>query len=46
MTGPWRPGPAACRTRREPRAEPDYAALYRELKRKGITLRLLWHEYK
>jgi transposase len=33
-------------TQWEARAEPDYAALYRELKRRGVTLQLLWHEYK
>ena len=26
-------------------AEPDYAALHQELKRKGVTLQLLWAEY-
>ena len=25
--------------------EPDYAAMHRELKRKGVTLQLLWSEY-
>lgn len=28
------------------RAEPDWAAVHRELKRKGVTLTLLWDEYK
>lgn len=27
-------------------AAPDFAAVHRELKRKGVTLELLWHEYK
>lgn len=27
------------------RIEPDYAHIHRELKRKGVTLMLLWHEY-
>ena len=26
--------------------EPDYAAMYQELKRKGVTKQLLWEEYK
>lgn len=29
-----------------PRPMPDWAALQRELRRKGVTLRLLWLEYK
>ncbi len=28
------------------RVEPDYAAMHKELKRKGITKQLLWDEYK
>lgn len=28
------------------RAEPDWAVVHRELKRKGVTLTLLWDEYK
>ena len=28
------------------RPEPDWPAVYRELKRKGVTLQLLWDEYK
>jgi len=28
------------------RATPDWAAVHRELKRKGVTLALLWQEYK
>jgi len=28
------------------RAEPDWAEVHRELKRKGVTLMLLWQEYK
>jgi transposase len=28
------------------RALPDFAALYRELKRRGVTLALLWQEYR
>ncbi|BCG97322.1 putative transposase y4bL/y4kJ/y4tB [Mesorhizobium sp. 131-2-1] len=27
-------------------SEPDWAAIARELKRKGVTLALLWHEYR
>ncbi|AIO71740.1 MULTISPECIES: IS21 family transposase [Pseudomonadota] len=27
------------------RIEPDYAAMHRELRRKGVTLQLLWEEY-
>lgn len=27
-------------------AEPDYATIHTELKRKGVTLRLLWEEYR
>jgi transposase len=29
-----------------PRPLPDWAAVHRELKRKGVTLMLLWEEYK
>jgi len=29
-----------------PRPEPEYAVLHRELRRKGVTLELLWQEYK
>jgi transposase len=29
-----------------PYTEPDYAALHTQLKRKGVTLRLLWEEYR
>ena len=29
-----------------PRPEPDWAAVHHELKRKGVTLFLLWQEYK
>ncbi len=36
------PGPPG----RATRAAPDFAAIYRELKRKGVTLQLLWQEYK
>jgi transposase len=28
------------------RALPDWASVHRELRRKGVTLTLLWHEYK
>jgi len=31
---------------RQPRVVPDFAHLHRELKRKGVTLQLLWQEYK
>lgn len=34
------PGPAAERPR------PDFQAIHRELRKKGVTLMLLWHEYK
>src|ERR1700677_285029 len=27
-------------------AQPDYALLHQELKRKGVTLQLLWEEYQ
>lgn len=36
------PGPKA----RTGRAQPDYKETYREMKRKGVTLRLLWQEYR
>lgn len=29
-----------------PRAVPDWATLHQELTRKGVTLALLWQEYK
>lgn len=29
-----------------PRPLPDWAKIHRELRRKGVTLALLWHEYK
>jgi transposase len=29
-----------------PRPQPDWAAVHRELRRKGVTLQLLWLEYK
>jgi transposase len=31
---------------RAPRPEPDWSEVHRELKRKGVTLSLLWEEYK
>ena len=31
---------------RKDRPEPDFKHIYRELKRKGVTLELLWMEYK
>jgi len=31
---------------RKGRPEPEYARMYRELRRKGVTLQLLWHEYR
>lgn len=34
------------RSTRLPRALPDWPAVHRELKRKGVTLMLLWQEYK
>lgn len=29
-----------------PKAVPDWAALHKELRKKGVTLMLLWHEYR
>lgn len=37
---PGNPQPA------QPRPEPDYAEIHRELRRKGVTLQLLWKEYR
>ena len=34
------------RPRSSTRQEPDYAALHLELKRPGVTLQLLWEEYR
>jgi transposase len=34
------------RPRGSTRQEPDYAALHQELKRPGVTLQLLWEEYR
>jgi transposase len=34
------------RLRSSARCEPDYAALHQELKRPGVTLQLLWEEYR
>ena len=34
------------RPRSSTRHEPDYAALHQELKRPGVTLQLLWEEYR
>jgi len=31
---------------RSERASPDFACIHRELRRKGVTLQLLWEEYK
>ena len=31
---------------RRGRPEPDYAVMYRELKKKGVTLQLLWQSYR
>jgi transposase len=31
---------------RAARAQPDWALVHRELRRKGVTLTLLWHEYR
>jgi transposase len=31
---------------RERYAQPDYAVIHQELKRKGVTLHLLWEEYQ
>jgi transposase len=38
------PPPASAKGRRIP--EPDWAAVHRELKRPGVTLALLWDEYR
>jgi len=38
------PGPASCEAGE--RFTPDWAEVHRELKRKGVTLHLLWDEYK
>lgn len=38
------PGNAACANR--PRALPDWVQVHQELRRKGVTLHLLWEEYK
>ena len=40
-------GPSTARSRSEDKenAEPDFAHLHQELKRKGVTLQLLWEEY-
>jgi len=32
--------------RKKTRPEPDWAYIHREMKRKGVTLQLLWEEYK
>jgi transposase len=34
------------RPRSSTRQEPDYAGLHQELKRPGVTLQLLWEEYR
>jgi transposase len=34
------------RPSRQARVEPDWGAIHRELRRKGVTLELLWQEYK
>ena len=31
---------------RQPRAAPDFKSVHRELRRKGVTLQLLWEEYR
>jgi transposase len=31
---------------RQDRPEPDFSVVYRELRRKGVTIQLLWQEYK
>ena len=33
-------------SKRIPRPQPDWAYIHQELKRKGVTLTLLWQEYK
>lgn len=38
--------PAARVQRSQPRTLPDFAAVHTQLKRKGVTLALLWEEYK
>ena len=39
-------GRAAIATGRRRRVEPDWAALARELKRPGVTMMILWEEYR
>jgi len=38
------PAPAA--VARDCRSQPDWPAIHRELRRKGVTLQLLWEEYR
>lgn len=38
--------PSACPDPVPQRPEPDWATVHRELRRKGVTLMLLWQEYK
>ncbi len=44
----WRPScspPAGTKQGHRRQAEPDWASIQRELKRKHVTLSLLWDEY-
>lgn len=38
--------PASPQLPAQPRGQPDWAAVHKELKRKGVTLQLLWEEYR
>lgn len=38
--------PASAGRSTEPRAQPDWPTIHRELRRKSVTLRLLWEEYR
>jgi transposase len=38
--------PRGCKTGVRHKAEPDWAAIHRELRRPGVTLLLLWEEYR
>ena len=38
--------PSAARQSAEPPVQPDWPSIHRERRRKGVTLRLLWEEYR